>query len=396
MKEIDINKIYFPLIERNERYINLYGGAGSGKSVFAAQKEIYKSLLRKERILCVRKVQRTLKTSVFRLLQDVVGDWGFSKAFTFNKSDLSIKADSGSEFILLGLDDPEKIKSIQGITRIWIEEATEITEEDFNQLNLRLRGVPNPQITLSYNPIDKHHWLNRRFHQEPDSKALVLKTTYQDNKFLDDEYKSTLEDLKAQDENYYKIYALGEWGGDIKGLIYPNWTIGLPPDNIDDTIYGLDFGFNNPTALIQVDVADGELYVKELVYESGLTNNDLIETIKGLDVGKNDYIYGDVAEPARIEELRRNGFNIKPANKRVGDGIDHVRRYNIHIHPESDNIQTEQRTYKWKERNGIALDEPVKFQDHAIDAIRYAVHSHFSKPQGSWVKNIVSKNKRRR
>ena len=149
------------------------------------------------------------------------------------------------------------------------------------------------------------------------------------------------------------------------------------PEQFDEIIYGLDFGYNNPSALVEIGIRDENAYILSELYESKLTNADLIEKLKSLIANKNAPVYADAAEPQRIEEITRAGFNIHPADKSVKDGIDYVKRQKILISPECDNAIAEFNTYKWKEdRNGNVLDEPVKFRDHLMDAMRYALYTH--------------------
>lgn len=216
--EIDeeiFNSVYLPYLDSQNRYEVFYGGAGSGKSHFVAQKKIYQHLSSPGRkTLVVRKVAKTIRHSVYALLKQVIFDWELDKLFKINKSDMEITCANGNTIIFAGLDDVEKLKSITGITDIWIEEGSEVTQEDFQQLDLRLRGptrVPK-QITLTFNPVSITHWLKGYFFDKPLSNCTVLKTTYKDNKYVGDEYEAVLMELKEKDPYYYAVYALGEWG----------------------------------------------------------------------------------------------------------------------------------------------------------------------------------------
>lgn len=207
------NKAYYPLYKNKKRYLVLYGGAGSGKSVFAAQKLIKRMLMEKNhKILVVRKVAKTLRNSTFSLLRETIAQWGISEVFEFNKTEMEITCKNGNRILHAGLDDVEKIKSIHGITALWIEEASELTREDFQQLDLRLRGETGSykQIILTFNPVAITHWLKKFIDTGRNVKA--LKTTYKDNKWIDDAYIQTIEDLKDADPYYYTVYGLGEWG----------------------------------------------------------------------------------------------------------------------------------------------------------------------------------------
>lgn len=204
-----------PIIDDQVRYLILYGGAGSGKSVTAAQKIIIRMLEEKgHKFLVVRKVANTMRNSVFSLLRGIISDWGLSQLFKINKSDMDITCVNGNQIIFAGLDDVEKLKSIHGVTGMWLEEASEMLQEDFQQLDLRLRGFTKhyKQIIISFNPISVTHWLKEVFFDKQKANSTVIHTTYRDNKFIDDEYKRTLEALKDQDPFYYMVYALGEWG----------------------------------------------------------------------------------------------------------------------------------------------------------------------------------------
>lgn len=217
--DIDIDDIMntwaHPILDDHKRYLVLYGGAGSGKSVAAAQKIIIRLLEEKgHKFLVVRKVANTIRNSVFSLLRGTIADWGLSQLFKVNKSDMDITCSNGNQIIFAGLDDVEKLKSIHGVTGMWLEEASEMLQEDFQQLDLRLRGQTRnyKQIIISFNPIDITHWLKRVFFDNKKANSTVVHTTYRNNQFIDDEYKATLEALKDQDEYYYNVYALGEWG----------------------------------------------------------------------------------------------------------------------------------------------------------------------------------------
>lgn len=213
------NSVYLPLLsDEKHRYLVLYGGAGSGKSVFAVQRFLIR-LMEKPmcNLLVVRAVAATNRDSTYALFRQMISRWGLSGLFACTDSDLRIRCVNGNSVIFKGLDDAEKLKSVTfpkgELTDIWIEEASEIAEEDFNQLDVRLRGgVSHKQITLTFNPISALHWLKRRFFDRKDERAAVLKSTYQNNRFLDDAYRETLERYRDTDPYYYTVYCLGEWG----------------------------------------------------------------------------------------------------------------------------------------------------------------------------------------
>jgi len=188
-----------------------------------------------------------------------------------------------------------------------------------------------------------------------------------------------IKQLSLQDENFYKIYTLGEWGT-LQNVIYSNWKIHNNELGNGEEIYGLDFGYNNPTTLIRCKVDSFEASLKEMIYQSGLTNSDLIIKLRLLipeDKRQIVPIYADVAEPQRIQEIKDAGFYVKESDKSVKDGIDMVKRFSLLVTADSPNIIKEFRGYSYKtDRNGRVIDEPIKFNDHTMDAIRYALYSH--------------------
>lgn len=211
--KLKLNNVYKKAYNSKARYRVLYGGAGSGKSHYVAQETIINMLSSGEfRYLAVRKTGKSIRNSVFKLLTDIINDYILGSFFVINKTEMSITCGTGSSLITSGLDDVEKLKSIANINRIWAEEASEITETDFNQLDLRLRGQSKIgyQMTVTFNPVSELHWLKKSFFDLGRPDSFILKTTYKDNNFLDEQYIRTLNELEKQDYNYFRVYALGE------------------------------------------------------------------------------------------------------------------------------------------------------------------------------------------
>ncbi len=212
---IIVNPKFLPHWHTRARYLVLYGGSGSGKSVFVSQKVLLRCLEEPgHRFLCVRKVAATVKNSIFALFSDLLSQYGLTDKVKANKSDHSFTFPNGSMILTSGLDDVEKLKSIAGISSVWVEEATELEQADFDQLDLRLRGqtVSYKQICVTFNPIDESHWLKGRFFDQPDKEVVTVHSTYRDNAFIDADYKRLLEQRVRHDENLYRIYVRGEWG----------------------------------------------------------------------------------------------------------------------------------------------------------------------------------------
>lgn len=209
------NDAFLPLLFDNHHYLVLKGSGRSGKSIFVGRKVLERCVTEPGiRWLVCRKVAKTLRESCFAQLIGQLTKYYPAGGWKENKSDLLINFTNGSKIIFAGLDDVEKLKSIYNLHCIWIEEASELLESDFNQLDIRLDGSGNykKQIILSFNPISVTHWLKRRFFDVPDPRARVHESTYKDNRFLDRETIRTLESFKDRDPYYYQVYALGQWG----------------------------------------------------------------------------------------------------------------------------------------------------------------------------------------
>jgi phage terminase large subunit len=383
------NAVYMPLFQNKSRFLHLFGSAGSGKSAFGFQKEIvrsYRPERRNRKTMVVRETYNTLKDSCYSDLKTIISDWSLEDDFEILKSPLSItNKKSGVEFIFRGLDDVEKIKSVKGVDRIIIEEATEIKEiSDLDQLSLRLRGFSEVQITLMYNPIDEHHWLNTEIHQQLPSDHFIFKTTYQNNRFLDEAYRTYLESLRTRNPNYWRVYGEGLWGRVVEGLIYQEYEIiaDFPKnDKGEDDIqfYGLDFGFSDATALVAQHVQDAlpkpKLINKQILYESGLDGVGLVRRFNELGIRKDVLIIADSARPEMIKSLKGAGYKCVPCEKFAGSvlsGINSVRKYVLVIVAGSKEIIKEVQNYQKNKINGIWVEDPAPRQvDHAMDAIRY-------------------------
>lgn len=373
-------KIYEFLKSTNYKIYVIYGGAGSGKSYTVTQFLIARRLLRykNKRLLVTRKYNPSLKQTAYSLMLEWLQK--FKVKYEEKKSEQLINLPNGSEILFRGMDDAEKIKSSE-FNYIWMEEATEFTMQDFLQLRLRLRranaGQRN-QMFLTFNPVSS--WVTDYFLKQEQEDVGILQTTYKDNiRFLDDDYVKALEDLANQDLSFYQIYALGQVA-ELKNKVYNNYVVVKDlPSSYDEIIYGVDFGYNNPSVILEIGIKDGNIYIIKELYKTHLTNSELIEEMKTF-VHANSDVYADAAEPDRIKEIEQAGFNIFGSNKKKKDGIDFLKRKKIYIHENCINTIEEIKNYKYKEdRQGNVLEEPVKFKDHAMDAMRYAVYTHETK-----------------
>jgi len=421
--EIDMvettNDQLWDLVKCHDRYLLPYGGGGSGKSHEVAQKilmRIEKAVMHgyHEGFLCLRKTSPDVKRSVFLLFKYYMDLWNL-RGILINRTDLSYTWPDGQFVSCGGLDDPEKVKSIENITSVWMEEATQFTLNDFRQLDLRLRGDISSyfQIIMSFNPMDDASWINEEFFdsekaprvetwsdgnsfrvmktitieeldKEIEMYATAIHSTWRDNKWVDDQYVAMLTALKESDPDKYSIYDQGLWTA-LAERIYVNYeeiSEADWPDHFDEVFYGLDFGYTNQTALIMIGILDGEVFEKELLYETELKNSTRIERLQDLEIGHNDEIFADPSEPEFIDEIYDAGFNIKPANNAVVPGIDCVNTRRVKILTTSVNHLREKRTYSRKvDKNGKTKEDPVKENDHLQDAERYAIFSRLGQNQ---------------
>ena len=369
------------------RELVFYGGSGSSKSTSVAQILLKRFLDVKQpavRMLFSRKWLSALKTTLLVDCIRILQAWGAYDRIEHNKNDSYMRIGQ-NRIDFLGLDNPEKIKGAE-YNFIWLEEATDFDLEDVRQLRLRLgrnKVNENAKYIFTFNPIDAQHWTWTDLVQTEKPGRIVRLSTYKDNiRNLSPDWIADLLALAEQDENYYRIYALGE-PGILQNVIYTKYRIADYKIPVPDCI-GIDFGYNNATSIIGIKQLSDRLQVWELLYQSRMTNADVIDWLKAHQdlwhIQPSVPLYADAAEPNRIEEIKRAGFSARSADKSVKDGLDFCKAQTIEIHSSAANLIREIRTYKYREdRSGRVYDEPVKFNDHAMDAMRYGAYSHFGK-----------------
>lgn len=381
------NDVYFPyLLDYSHRYEIYYGGAGSGKSHFVFQKFVIKACQQQRKILVVRKTAKSNENSTFQMTKDTLNSFHLLDKCKINKTTQRIELPNSSIFLFAGLDDVEKLKSIAGITDIIIEEATEITAEDYNQLDLRLRAKTNNlQMVCMFNPVSKSNWCYKQWFAEnakyDKEETFILHTTYKDNRFLPEAYIKSIEDLKTRDYTFYKVYALGEFAT-LDKLVFTNWEIKQFNHELiqGELLIGLDWGFvNDKTALICSLLVEEEraIYIFDSFGQTGLTNPQISSMIKEKGYSKS-LIIADSAEQKSIEELREDGITkIKPAKKGKGSiiaGIQKLQAYRIYILPSLLDVIEEFQNYSWKKnKEGEYINEPIDEFNHYIDALRYSL-----------------------
>ena len=380
------NETYIPyLTDYSHRYEVYYGGAGSGKSHFIAQKILFKALNDKRKVLIVRKTLNSQKDSCWRLILEQLDQWQIRQYCKVRITDFAIELPSGSVLLFKGLDDAERIKSIVGITDIWIEEATELTEEDFDQLDLRLRArASSLQMFVSFNPISKVNYVYRKWFAETahvGEDTLIVKTTYKDNRFLPAEYIQSLEKRIHTNPTYYRIYALGEFCS-LDKLVYNNWRVeDFEPPKDGKLVVGLDFGFtNDPTAIVASIVKGDDLFIFKEYTGTGKTNQQIADIITSMGFAKSTII-ADSAEPKSVAEIRRCGIQrIRESQKgkdSIIHGIQRLQGYNIHVHPSCENIIMELENYSWvkDKATGEYTNRPIDMFNHSLDALRYSLQA---------------------
>lgn len=297
----------------------------------------------------------------------------------FNRTDqIYTFPSTGSYIEFFGADDSQRVRG-PGRDILYLNEANLLRKDTALQLFLRTREV----IFMDFNPADEYSWVYDV--ADKAGNKLIISTYLNNLANLTKEQIAEIEGLKDADENLWKVFGLGLRGTSSE-TIYTHWKMCDELPMRGEIIYGQDFGYNVPSALLRIEFYEGAVYWDELIYEPKLTTNDLIERYRSVDMSKTGNIYCDAAEPKTIEELCRAGYNAISADKDVTEGIRKVKGTPLYITKRSTNLLKEIRSYKWKvDRDGKVLDEPVKFNDHALDAGRYGTFTHTHTPQLSWV-----------
>ena len=316
----------------------------------------------------VRKTMPSLKATAMRDFFEILKNHGMYDEKLHNKTENTYQL-NGNLFEFVSLDQPQKKRGAKR-TYLFLNEANELNLEDWIQLSIRTEK----QIFIDYNPSMEEHWIYDVV--IPRADCTFIQSTYKDNlKFLPEEVVKEIENLKNIDDNYWRVYGLG-LPGQIKGLIFDNWDlVDELPEDCKWVVYGMDFGFtNDPTALIKVGMEGGELWLDELIYNRGLTNQDIAKWMGELGLRWVDEVIAD-NQPKCIYEIKKEGFNVVATFKgkdSILAGLDIMKRFRIHITKRSGNLIREFKNYKWKEdQSGKATNEPIDKFNHGIDAVRY-------------------------
>lgn len=403
---VRIVKVYAQLYSVDVRYMIVYGGRRSAKSFSVSQLLVRRAIEYVRTIVVMRKVANTLRLSVWRRVLSALEEAGIRPLCKVNKSERSIELPNGSVFHFVGADDPEKLKSIEGVTDYWLEEGNEFDEIDLDTIDAGLSAdvVPIPQIWITFNPIPFVEayvpWLLARFvrpvpHElgkmaiDRERGVCVLRTWYRHNPFCPEATIRLLESYKETNPDLYVMWALGEFTF-LEGVIFKNWDV-VPevPEYAELKGYGLDFGFaDDPLAVIKVWMTNRELWLQQRVYATELTNQEASAEMEAAGVRKRlDLIVGDSAEPKSIKELRQLGWFVVPCDKGPDykrAAIRYLQGFKIHVLSDSPDLIKEFSTWSWKKDKvtGRYLPIPVDGGDHGIDATIYKTYTRRIKQWG--------------
>lgn len=388
--KLEVNPSFIPYLKRDDRIQCFYGGAGSGKSVFIAQKLTMMLLKEKRKLLAVRQTYASIRESVFAEFKTAFERMGITGILKIRESNLGVEFPNGSQIVFKGCDDESKLLSISGITDVWFEECTEISVEIFDQILLRVRdaSVKN-HFFISFNPVSESHWIKERVVENEVflEDGFAMHSTYKDNKFLPQSYIDSLEEMKISNPAKYRVYGLGLWG--LMGkLVYNNWTV--QKINVEKIMrkypnvqskFGLDFGFaNDPSAFVHVlvDIESKQLWIIKEMYQKGMLNKDIAKWLI-----ENEYQYApiiaDSSEQKSIADLKGMGISkIKGAKKGKGSinaGIDLIDSFKIYVDESCENTIAELGSYAYiKDRKtNKYTNKPQDKNNHILDALRYAM-----------------------
>ena len=373
---VECNTQFYQTVNSDKRIIVHQGGSRSGKTYAICQYLIYLLTTRENKLVITiaRKTLPALKGSVYRDFMEIADKVGITYFAEINKAEMTFKYKNHLvEFI--SLDNEMKVRGRKR-THCFLNEANEFFLEDFNQLSLRT----TEKMILDFNPSDVIHWIYSDICTRDDCDTYI--TTFEDNAFLDPEIKKEILRMKERDADRWRVYGLGERATFKEGQIFDNWKWIDYNEFVDkdssEVVYGLDWGYSNdPTAIVEVRRKNDRLYVHELLYKKGLTNQDIYNEIKNLGLEEELFIC-DSAEPKSLEDMKRLGLYCKPSNKGSGsvmNGIQIIKEYDVFASKQSKNLLQEYQYYIWESNKDGQTINKIKQNgmDHLMDGFRYAV-----------------------
>lgn len=376
MKEINTNKVYNHLQNSKKKILVEQGGTRSGKTYNILLWLIFNYSInnKNKTVTIVRKTFPAVRSTVMRDFFEILRSYDLYREELHHKSTHEYFL-NGNRFEFISLDQPTKIRGRKR-ELLFINEANELNYEDWQQLLFRT----TEKIILDYNPSDEYHWIYDKVLVRDDVE--FYQTTYKDNPFLEQTLIDEIERLQSIDDNYWRVYGLGERGAS-RSLVFKFQTTPNIPFEAKLIGRGLDFGYSNDsTSLVETYIEGDNMYCKELIYRTGMTNQDIGNELKRLGLDRRDEIWCDSAEPKSIEEIHRMGFNAKKTIKgSINIGIDMIRRYRLYVTEDSVNMIKELRNYKYiEDKNGQLTNKPIDAFNHSLDALRYSIVNKLGKP----------------
>lgn len=383
--ELVLTDKQYEYIDNMTRHLMIMGSAGSGKTIFACTKVILYALkYPNARIGVFRQTLPSLRETSWREIIELLDNYHIE--YNENKSNGLVTLSNGSTISFTPVDDEKKLRSLN-LDFVYIEQCEEITEEAFIELDLRIRNEVSKkyggQMLVVVQPSNKSHWLYRLFYQEKvnDPDYAKIHFSYLDNPFLPEEQAKVYEGLKETNYERYLTHTLGEWISSSKQIFTNNWDVGFDRRFFDFYVGGVDFGYNNPACFLLCGVYDDEFYVLGEVYKAEMLTSEFLflikELLKEFELSYDDLdsVYADAADPEKIQVFCNDGLNTYPSVKDVQAKITTTQETKIHIDNSCVNLIREIPQYEWKKnKDGEILDEPVKKNDHAVDALCYAVY----------------------
>lgn len=377
--KIQSTDIYLHLEEnKDKRLLMFQGSARSGKTYnILTWLVVYALQNSGKTISIVRKTLPALKASALKDLKEILISLEIYEKNRWHKQEGYYEFENGSIIEFFSTDEEQKLRGRKRDV-LFINEANEITRDEYTQLAIRTQG----SIIMDYNPSDLYSYIYDL--QETEKDYFFHKSTYKENPFLPKEVIKEIEGLKNKDANLWRVFGLGERGVATNSVFTHHKVVG-DDDFVGSGGYvvrGLDAGYNDPTAIVEVRIIDDRLYIKELLYARGLTAVDLAYRIEQLGIVKTDDIFCDSSRPEIIEDLKRRRINAKPVVKNtILHGIDLIKRHQVFLHKDSENLIQEFQNYRWKtDKDGRILDVPEDRNNHAIDSVRYALEM-YEKPK---------------
>ena len=383
--EIQTTELYIKIqdaLQENKRYIFLRGSSRSGKTITALQHLIITALSKPDTLITIaRETQVSIKNTILMDFKSVLTNLNLWEDNRYNKVEMVYRMKNNSIIRFVGMDDTTgKLRGMKSDI-VFVDEVNTVSFEPFVQLDIRTEQY----ILAAYNPEISEDWWGLEY--EGKDNGIMIHSTWKQNPFLDDRIIQSIQELKELDPDLYEIYSEGRVVPP-REKIFVNYDKYTEEPRYKERYIGIDFGFaTDPCAVVEVLINDKDVYCKELLYQAGTTNEDLIFILKELGIDRNTQMVADSAEPKSIQDLKRGGFNIRGVKKGSGSilyGIQKMKQHRIHIHEDSTNLYREFSELKFKkDRSGRVTNTPIG-DDHLIDSVRYVIMEFADKPKTTY------------